>query len=245
MVVRTHTSRHPAGLDLIPLERPDARISFPGGGPAMMNKFIHAIDGFKDGCTLSGIVASGEDPQTSTFSAMLLDFRRARPCVASLSITSNPGNVLGTMLWPLRAGRSPKVFANLLHEDGQQHGGGTINMVDFRYTSLKGCESFRLPDPVDDFRCFGDSIYAACTQVTPSGQRVQVHRYRPGFGEAQKLCTVAEAYDANGRSSIEDLKVLGVGQAGLAVSLGEHLALGRVAEPRRPIWRLRGTLEQA
>jgi len=236
IAVRTHQNRHPAGLDLIPLGRPDVRISFPGGSWATRGKYIHALDGFEEGCSLSGVACSGEHPLTSAFSAMLFDFRRPAPCVVDLPVTSvRQGHPVGTMLWPLRAGRSPKVYANLLHDEGRRHGRGTIAMVDFRYPSMEGCARFQLPDPVDDFRCFGGSIYAACTDTTAQQQRLRVHRCTPSQpGVAECLCTVVEAYDAGGRNPREDLKVFSVCPRGFAVSYGEYLALGTIAEPCWP-----------
>eukprot|EP00418_Pyrodinium_bahamense_P036366 CAMPEP_0179206646 /NCGR_PEP_ID=MMETSP0796-20121207/103040_1 /TAXON_ID=73915 /ORGANISM="Pyrodinium bahamense, Strain pbaha01" /LENGTH=489 /DNA_ID=CAMNT_0020911569 /DNA_START=6 /DNA_END=1472 /DNA_ORIENTATION=- len=237
IAVRTHQNRHPAGLDLIPLGRPDVRISFPGGSWATRGKYIHALDGFEEGCSLSGVACSGEHPLTSAFSAMLFDFRRPAPCVVDLPVTSvQQGHPIGTMLWPLRAGRSPKVYANLLHEEGRRQGRGTIAMVDFRYPSSGVCVQFQLPSPVDDFRCFGDSIYAACTDAgSMQQQRLRVHRCSPSRpGAAESLCTVVEAYDAGGRSPREDLKVFSVCPRGFAVSYGEYLALGTIAEPRWP-----------
>lgn len=235
LAVRTHQNRHPAGLDLIPLARPDGRVSFQGGSWATRGKYIHALDGFEDGCTLSGVACSGEHPLTSAFSAMLFDFRRPAPCVVDLPVTSvRQGHPLGTMLWPLRAGRPPQVFANLLHDEDRGQGRGTIAMVDFRYpTMLDVCTRIRLPQPVDDFRCFEGNIYAACTESVSSRQRVRILRCVPGFSAcaAETLCTVAEAYDAGGRSPREDLKVFSICQRGFATSYGEHLALGSISQP--------------
>mmetsp|Transcript_35601 Transcript_35601/g.65952 ORF Transcript_35601/g.65952 Transcript_35601/m.65952 type:complete len:495 (-) Transcript_35601:95-1579(-) len=234
IAVRTHQNRHPAGLDLIPLERPDDRISFPGGSWATRGKYIHALDGFEEGCSVSGVACSGEHPLTSAFSAMLFDFRKAQPCVADLPVTSaRQGHPQGTMLWPLRAGRSPKVYANLLHEDGRRYGQGTIAMVDFRYPATEVCVRFQLPDPVDDFRCFGGNIYAACTQaVEPCQQRLRIFRCNPNKPECPELLsTVVEDYDAGGRSTREDLKVFAICPRGFATSYGEHLSLGMMAEP--------------
>lgn len=236
IAVRTHQNRHPAGLDLIQLGRPDVRISFPGGSWETRGKYIHALDGFEEGCSLSGVACSGEHPLTSAFSAMLFDFRRPAPCVVDLPVTSvRQGHPVGTMLWPLRAGRSPKVYANLLHEEGRRHGRGTIAMVDFRFPAMDSCVRFELPDPVDDFRCFGGSIYAACTDSSTLQQRLRVHRCTPSeLGVAECLCTVVETYDAGGRSPREDLKVFSVCPRGFAVSYGEYLALGTIAEPCWP-----------
>eukprot|EP00931_Biecheleriopsis_adriatica_P120438 TRINITY_DN95564_c0_g1_i1.p1 TRINITY_DN95564_c0_g1~~TRINITY_DN95564_c0_g1_i1.p1 ORF type:complete len:500 (-),score=67.56 TRINITY_DN95564_c0_g1_i1:71-1570(-) len=236
IAVRTQQNRHPVGLDLIPLGRPDTRISFPGGSWATRGKFIHALDGFEEGCSLSGVACSGEHPLTSAFSAMLFDFRRPAPCVVDLPVTSvRTGHPVGTMLWPLRAGQSPKVYANLLHEEGQKHNRGTIAMVDFRYPAPDSGVRFNLPDPVDDFRCFSGNIYAACTD-TSDGQSLRLHRCDPNLpGVSECLCTVVEAYDAGGRSPREDLKVFSICPRGFAVSYGEQLALGAVKEARRPI----------
>lgn len=236
IAVRTHQNRHPAGLDLIHLDRPDVRISWPGGSWATRGKYIHALDGFEEGCSLNAVACSGEHPLTSAFSAMLFDFRRPAPCVVDLPVTSlRQGHPVGTMLWPLRAGCSPKVYANLLHEEGRRTGRGTIAMIDFRYPSMDGGVRFELPDPVDDFRCFGGSIYAACTDTSSRQQQLRVYRCTPSQpGIAECLCTVVEAYDAGGRSPREDLKVFSVCPRGFAVSYGEYLALGTVAQPRWP-----------
>mmetsp|Transcript_46082 Transcript_46082/g.72821 ORF Transcript_46082/g.72821 Transcript_46082/m.72821 type:complete len:542 (-) Transcript_46082:195-1820(-) len=232
IAVRTHLYRHPAGLDLIPVERPDARFSFPGGSPQTRGKYIHALDGFEDGCSINGIACSGEHPVTSAFSAMLFDFRHPNPCVADLPVTSSlQGYALGTMLWPLRAGQSPKVYANLLHESSDGRNGGTIAMVDFRYPAKEVVDVFHLPDPVDDFRCFGGSIYAACTEVIECTQRLRLHRCTPGRAESECLCTIVEEYDAGGRSAKEDLKVFSISSHGFVVSHGEQLTYGRVVEP--------------
>lgn len=232
IAVRTHQNRHPAGLDLIPLGRPDVRISFPGGSWATRGKYIHALDGFEEGCSLSAVACSGEHPLTSAFSAMLFDFRRPAPCVVDLPVTSVlQGHPVGTMLWPLRAGQSPQVYANLLYEEDHQHGCGTVAMVDFRYPSVDVCVRFEFPDPVEDFRCFGGSIYAACSDASKLSLRV--HRSVPSQpGTSECLCTVVEAHDAAGRSPHGDLKVFSICPRGFAVSYGEHLALGTMAEPR-------------
>lgn len=230
LAVRTQQNRHPAGLDLIPLRRPDARMSFPGGSSATNGKYIHALDGFEEGCSLSEVVCSGEHPLTSVFSVMLFDFRRPAPCVVDLPVTSvRQGQTTSMMLWPLRAGRRPRVYANLLHEEGR----GTIAMVDFRYPSADVTVLFQLPNPVDDFRCFGGSLYAACTDSVGCHQRLGVHRCSPaaGNGAPERLCTVVETYDGEGRSPREDLKVFSVCSRGFAISYGEHLALGAVASP--------------
>jgi len=237
IAVRTHQNRHPAGLDLIPLGRPDARVSFQGGSIATRGKYIHAIEGFEEGCSLSGVACSGEHPVTSAFSAMLFDFRRPVPCVVDLPVTSvDQGHPIGTMLWPLRAGPAPKAYANLMQE-GRRQGPGTIAMVDFRYPFLnESSPCFNLPGPVDDFRCFGGSIYAACTEITGNQQHLRIHRYTPSqAATVECLCTVVEAYDAGDRNPREDLKVFSVCSRGFATSYGEHLALGTVAEPRRAI----------
>lgn len=233
VAVRTHQNRHPAGLDLIPVQRPDARISFPGGSVATRGKYIHALDGFEEGCSLSGIACSGEDATTSAFSAMLFDFRRPGPCVVELPVTSQQqGHPHATMLWPLRAGRAPQVYANLLHEEGRHNEGGTIAMVDFRFPSMQVAEHYRVPSPVDDFRCLQGSIYAACTDVTSSGKRLRVHRCNPSQPSSSEcLSTVVEAYDSGDRIPREDLKVFSICPRGFAMSHGEHLSLGRLAEP--------------
>lgn len=225
---------------MIPLARPDGRVSFPGGSRATHGKFIHALDGFEEGCSLNSIACSGELPLTSSFSAMLFDFRRSAPCVMDLAVASaRQGHPAGTMLCPFRAGRHAKVYANLFNE-GQRHGKSTIAMVDFRSNNAdrRGL-SFQLPDPVDDFRCFGGSIYAACTEArvcaASGSRRLRVLRCSPGRpNDVESISTIVESYDSGGRGvHDEDLKVLSICQRGFAVSYGEHLALGTVAEPLR------------
>lgn len=235
VVVRTHQNRHPVGLDLIPLGRPDARMSFPGGSWATRGKYIHALDGFEEGCSTSCIACSGEHPLTSAFSVMLFDFRLSSPCVSDVPVTSREqGHALGTMLWPLRAGQSHRVFANLLYEEAPKTSGGIITMVDFRYPVLDPGICFELPDPVDDFRCFSGNIYAACTDTTSKMSRLRLHRCNPSQpGITECLGTAVEAHDAAGRSPREDLKVFSICPRGFTVSYGEHLAVGTVAEPQQ------------
>lgn len=231
IAVRTHQNRHPAGLDLIPIACPEARISFQGGSAATRGRYIHALDGFEDGCSLSSVACSGEDAQTSAFSAMLFDFRRSSPCVVDLPVTSQQqGHPHATMLWPLRAGRSPQVYANLLDES-RHNEGGVIAMVDFRYPSMEVADLFRFPDPVDDFRCLDGSIYAACTEVSASGKRINIQRCAHGQPHIERICTVVETYDSRGRQPKEDLKVFSICSTGFAMTYGEQLTLGRLAEP--------------
>jgi len=111
-------------------------------------------------------------------------------------------------------------------------------MIDFRYPVIDDLSvRFQLPDPVDDFRCFGGSIYAACTDTSSPQHKLGVHRCSPSQpGTAESLCTVVEAYDAAGRSPREDLKVFSVCQRGFAVAYGDYLALGTIAEPSWPSW---------
>jgi len=232
IALRTHQNRHPAGLDLIPLDRPDVRITFPGGSWATRGKYIHALDCFEEGCSLNAVACTGEHPLTSAFSVMLFDFRRPLPCVADLPVTSvHQGHPVGTMLWPLRAGRSPQVYASLLQEE-RHKGHGVITMIDFRYPSTTSRVTFELPNPVDDFRCFEGNIYAACTDTSSGRHDLHIHRCKssePGLSE--DLCTVVESYDAGGRSPREDLRVLSLCRRGFAVSFGENLALGTIRQP--------------
>jgi hypothetical protein len=231
IAVRTHRNRHPAGLDLINVERPDARISFQGGSSAMRGKYIHALDSFADSRSLSAITCSGEDATTSAFSAMLFDFRHALPRVVEIPVTSQQqGHAHATMLWPLRAGRAHQVYANLLDEN-RHNEGGVIAMVDFRYPSNEVVELFRFPDPVDDFRYFDGSIYATCTEVTRSGKRIHLQRCAHGQPNIERLCTVVEAYDAGGRIMKDDLKVFSICARGFAMTYGEKLSIGQIVEP--------------
>eukprot|EP00747_Dinoflagellata_sp_TGD_P022475 gnl/TRDRNA2_/TRDRNA2_129138_c0_seq1.p1 gnl/TRDRNA2_/TRDRNA2_129138_c0~~gnl/TRDRNA2_/TRDRNA2_129138_c0_seq1.p1 ORF type:complete len:343 (+),score=37.67 gnl/TRDRNA2_/TRDRNA2_129138_c0_seq1:23-1051(+) len=236
IVVRTHQNRHPAGIDLIDMNRPGVHLSHPGGSYLTRGKYIHALDGFEEGCSLGGVAFSGEHPISSSFSAMLFDFRLDDPCVVDLPVTSvRQGHPVGTMLWPLRAGRSKQVYANLLHEEGRRQGIGTIAMVDFRFPSMESAVCFQLPDPVDDFRCLEGSIYAACTDIDPLShcQRVRLHRASPSEPHVSEcLCTVVEAYDSEGRSPREDLKVFSICPRGFAASYGENLAFGTVSQPQ-------------
>eukprot|EP00928_Gymnodinium_smaydae_P088592 TRINITY_DN72660_c0_g1_i1.p1 TRINITY_DN72660_c0_g1~~TRINITY_DN72660_c0_g1_i1.p1 ORF type:complete len:548 (+),score=72.59 TRINITY_DN72660_c0_g1_i1:94-1737(+) len=232
IAVRTQEDRHPDGLDVIWLDRPDARLSLVGGGPEMRGKYIHAIDGFEDGCSLGNVACSGENPVTSAFSAMLLDFRRPSPCVVDVTVASvQQGHPVGTMLWPLRAGRGSKVFANLLHERDGKRSHGTIAMVDFRYPT--GYEAtYEFEHPVDDFRYFDGHIYAACTDNVVNQQRLRILRCDPHRPDvAESLCTVAEAFDEPGRGAKEDLKVFSICQRGFVTSFGESLSLCTVADP--------------
>lgn len=234
IAVRIHENRNPAGLDLIHLDRPDAKISIPGGSHAMREKFVHAIDGFQEGTSLSGLACSGEDPLTSSFSAMLFDFRRPLPCVVDLPVTSaRQGFPAGTMLWPLRAGKSPTVFANLLHDEAS--GGGTVVMVDFRFPTMDICTRFHFPDAVEDFRYFDGGVYAACTDARSTLQRLHIHRSMVSEPtRTERLCSVVESYDPDpgSRDMREDLKVFSISARGFAVSFGESLALGTLANPR-------------
>eukprot|EP00927_Polykrikos_kofoidii_P018829 TRINITY_DN18774_c0_g1_i3.p1 TRINITY_DN18774_c0_g1~~TRINITY_DN18774_c0_g1_i3.p1 ORF type:complete len:494 (+),score=51.95 TRINITY_DN18774_c0_g1_i3:402-1883(+) len=240
VAVRTHLNRHPAGMDIIPVERPDARVTLPGGSWTTRGKYIHAIDAFEEGCTLGEIACSGEHPLTSAFSAMLFDFRRSAPCVVDLAVACvRQGHPVGTRLWPLRAGRSPRVYANLLREEGPKRKQGAIAMVDFRYPSMDARDTlFHLPDPIDDFRVFNGSIYTVGTDNASCRQRLRVHRCSTTWpGSVEVLSTVDEAYDAEGRNPREDLKVFSISQRGFVASYGEHLALGSIVEPswRRPL----------
>eukprot|EP00929_Paragymnodinium_shiwhaense_P000947 TRINITY_DN101147_c0_g1_i1.p1 TRINITY_DN101147_c0_g1~~TRINITY_DN101147_c0_g1_i1.p1 ORF type:complete len:513 (-),score=29.04 TRINITY_DN101147_c0_g1_i1:88-1626(-) len=235
LAVRTHQNRHPAGLDIIPLERPEARYSVVGGSLAAHRKFIHAIDGFEEGCTLNEIACSGEHPRTSAFSAMLFDFRTAGRCVLDVPVTS--GYAMGTMLWPLRAGRCKKVYANLLQEETHRRTRGTIVMVDFRYPTAE-IGRFDFQEPVDDFRCFSGDIYSVCPEPcvrASSTQRLRILRTRTSEGSGLPEClhTVVRKYDATRDFAREDLKVLSVNQRGFALSYGENLCLGTITEPDR------------
>lgn len=230
VAVRTHANRHPAGLDILSLDRPDAKTSLEAGSEMTRGKYVHAVDGFEGCCSLHALAASGEHPLTSAFSAMLFDFRRPSPCVADLPVTSlKQGHPVGTMLWPLRAGQSPVVYANLMDEG--RRGCGRIAMVDFRYPAAGVVTNFELPGHVDDFRCFGGHIYAACTELGPT-QQLSVYRCSHSEPQAQHLCTVVEAYKPVDVAQ-EDLKVLSVCQRGFAVSFGEgQLVTANIMDPR-------------
>ncbi|CAJ1452989.1 unnamed protein product [Effrenium voratum] len=228
VALKTIRNRHPAGMDLIHLERPDARRSIAGGCSECGGKFLHALDCFEQSCSLTNVVCTGEHPVTSCFSAMLFDFRRSLPCVLDVPVTENN---LGTMLWPLRTGRFPQVYANLLHEGRSSH--GEITMVDFRFPSLKPAMHCKLPSPIEDFRCLEGSIYAVCADTNLGRSRLRLHRFSPGACMTECLCTVAEAYDGRGRTSREDLKVFSVCPGGFAIAYGNELALGSLQRPQR------------
>jgi len=253
VAVRTH-GRYPVGLDLIPMERPDAHVSFRAGSYLTRHKHIHALDGFEGGCSMSSVVCSGEHPVNNAFSAMLFDFRCSVPCVVDVPVASQEqGYPVGTMLWPLRAGVQHIVYAHLKHseDDAIFSGQSSIAMVDLRRPLTSACYRFSLASSVDDFRCFGGSIYAVCTgssatgseqQSTPQRQQQQqqqqqlnVIRCTPGRSDysGESLCTIQAGLGARGQTP-EDLKVLSVCQRGFAVSFGEQLALGTIVQP----WRL-------
>lgn len=194
----------------------------------MLGQYIHAVDGFEEHCSLGCLVCSAEDPETSTFSAMLLDFRRPKPCVSAVPLTS----ALGTMLWPLRCGPAPRAYANIVGEDPAL--ASTIVSIDFRNPCFERQDSLKLPHVVDDFRCFGGAIYAACTESLPSGaQRTQISRCTPtdGTGHSEILCTAAETREVGHMQ--EDLKVLSVNQQGLALSWDERLSHGGIVNKLR------------
>lgn len=232
VTVRTGPDRSPAGMDLIPLDRPDALVSFPGGCAAMMGKYIHALDGFDEGCSLSSVICAGEDALTNAFSVMLFDFRRQSPGVVDLPVAAL-GQPPTSTVWPLRAGSSPLAFAGM----GRRGPGGgiaVVQVVDFRYPAFGSGMQVCFPGEVDDFRCFGGSLYAACTAP---GAQASVFRCSPrGPQEPELLSSVAGAWAPapSGQSPLEDLKVLTVSQRGFALSCGEHLLLGSVTEARRP-----------
>lgn len=228
VALKTVKSRQPVGVDVIQLGHPDQRRSIHGGSVESGGKFLHALDCFEGCCSLSSIVCTGEHPETSFFSAMLFDFRRSRSCVMDVPVTEND---FGTLLWPLRTGRFPQVYANLLREGVTNR--GEITMVDFRYPSLKLSVHCPLPNPVEDFRCLEGSIYAVTSDTELGQSRLQLHRFDPDAGITECLCTVVEAYDARGRTSREDLKVFSICPQGFALAYGGEFALGNVTRPRR------------
>lgn len=168
---------------------------------------------------------------------MLFDFRCSMPCVMDLPVTSLPlGCPIGTMLWPLRAGREKTVYANLLHDDqiSGRRSQGTIAMVDFRYSAPwdPSQMSFQLPYPVDDFRCSSGHIYACCTE-RPS-RALHILRCQQGVPDSvESLRTVVEVRDPPGQRPYEDLKVLSVCEAGFALSYDHYMAMGTIADPRK------------
>ncbi|CAK0829150.1 unnamed protein product, partial [Prorocentrum cordatum] len=203
-----------------------ARVSFPGGARATMCKYIHALDGFEEGCSLSSVVCTGEHASTSAFSIMLFDFRRQSPCVVDLPMTS-AGQPSSSMLWPLRAGPSPIVYANMDTEP--RHGPGSkIAMIDFRYPTIDSQMQLCFPERVDDFRCFGGSLYAACSLAGARQRQTDILRCRPGGPrEVELLLSMVGACTASGRSPHEDLKRAGSEPAGL------RLLLRRAPPPRQ------------
>jgi len=237
VAVRTHQGRHPVGLEVIHLERPDVRLSLPAGTSSTRGKYIHGIDGFLEGCSLSCIPCSGEDPVSKSFSAMLFDFRLSVPCVMDKPmISTEQGHPKGTMLWPLRAGRDWKVYANIINEATLKSGKGTIGMVDLRYPSPDVCNYFQLPAPIDDFRCFGSNIYAACSEASSlaptSLQHLNIYRCTPSIPDATDCLGVVAEYDPRQRSGTEDLKTFAVCPWGFAASYGDHVALGNIKQPK-------------
>jgi len=184
VTVRTGPDRSPAGMDLIPLDRPDALVSFPGGCAAMMGKYIHALDGFDERCSLSSVICAGEDALTNAFSVMLFDFRRQSPGVVDLPVAALGQPATSTTVWPLRAGASPLAFAGM----GRRGPGGGIDVVqgvDFRYPAAGSGVQVCFPGEVDDFRCFGGSLYAACT--APGAQQTQASVFRCSPGGPREL----------------------------------------------------------
>ncbi|CAK0855197.1 unnamed protein product [Prorocentrum cordatum] len=232
VTVRTGPDRCPAGMDLIPLDRPDALVSFQGGCSATMGKYIHALDGFEEGCSLSSVICAGEDAFTSAFSVMLFDFRRQSPGVVDLPVAAL-GQPPTSTVWPLRAGASHLAYAGM----GRRGAGGGIAVVDFRYPTTSSGMQVCFPGELDDFRCFGGSLYAACTARGARGTEASVFRCSPsGPRELELLSSVVGAWplSSSGQGALEDLKVLTVSQRGFALSCGEHLLLGSVAEAGRP-----------
>lgn len=231
VTVRTQHNRQPAGLDLIPLARPDARVSFSAGSLQMRGLCIHAIDGFDEGCSLSSMIGSGESP-SGGFSAMLLDFRCSTPAVLSVPVPSQAwGHTADAMLWPLRGGRTRTAYAHLLQcgEGGEYCSQGSIATIDFRLpVSDIFSDRIELPEPVDDFRYFDGSIYAACTNATTLAQsrKLQLFRYILGASKPG-----AECLWHGSRAGSQGLKVLSVSQRGFVVSHEEHMTHGTIRQP--------------
>eukprot|EP00927_Polykrikos_kofoidii_P061997 TRINITY_DN56820_c0_g1_i1.p1 TRINITY_DN56820_c0_g1~~TRINITY_DN56820_c0_g1_i1.p1 ORF type:complete len:595 (+),score=76.99 TRINITY_DN56820_c0_g1_i1:94-1878(+) len=229
VVVQTRENRCPIGIVLVPVDRPDGSTRFAGGCSKMRGKYIHAIEAFPDSVGLAGTVCSAEDPLTGAFSAMLLDFRLALPCVLDMPITTKlPTRPRSTMLWPLRVGSSSKVYANLFdHQDGRSRRPGTIAAADFRLPSFGVYEQLRLPDRVEDFRYVDGDLYTLCARNTAKTKQIGLYRSVGRGTIAKEISTVLESSDT---SFHEDVHFLGVGAKGFAVSYGTHLAVGAIAE---------------
>mmetsp|Transcript_65620 Transcript_65620/g.154353 ORF Transcript_65620/g.154353 Transcript_65620/m.154353 type:complete len:436 (-) Transcript_65620:187-1494(-) len=211
----------PAGMDIIDPERA-AVTQLAGGGRMSHGKFLHNIDGFEGGCSLSQVASCGEEAITCDFSAMLFDFRRGDPCVLDVPVAAD-----GTLLWPLRAGRFPQVYVNLRRNDQPSK---TIQMVDFRYPSeLLPAMYCNLPSAVDDFHYLDGNLYALCTDHSLQTERAKLHRFNPEAGITECLCTVVEAYDAHGWHRRNDMKVLATYHGGFAVAHGQELWVGTLA----------------
>ncbi|CAE7433805.1 unnamed protein product [Symbiodinium sp. CCMP2456] len=227
LALKTRRNRVPSGLDIIDLEYAGQSV-VEGGSRASRGKFLHAVDGFDGGCSLHQVPMVGEHPLSTSFSAMLFDFRRSDACVLDVPVTDEGGMVL----WPLRAGRFPQVFCGLVPESSSLAGPqGLISMVDFRYAAAM-VPAIHLPGPVDDFRFLDGSIYAICSDLNTRPSPLTLHRYSPEAGRAEYLCTVVES--CTGRRSEWDIKVLGIHPGGFAVAFGDELAVGTVARP--PGW---------
>mmetsp|Transcript_27253 Transcript_27253/g.50022 ORF Transcript_27253/g.50022 Transcript_27253/m.50022 type:complete len:476 (-) Transcript_27253:31-1458(-) len=227
IAIRTTPRRRPAGLDFIPLQRPDRRISFPGGSWATKGKFIHAVDGFEEGCSLGSVACIGENSHNSHYYAMLFDFRLSKPCVVDFQVTSDQQSKEGTMLWPFHAGCFPMVYGNL--QPSSQS--GSISMIDFRHPAVQELlPFFELPRPVDDFRCYRGQLYTLCTSGIT--KNLEVYRCSPCTREVECLCHFPQGPAVGGLPGVPvDLKHLGICDAGFAAANGASLTLASIAEP--------------
>ena len=111
LAVRTR-SRYPAGLDLIPWERPEESKSILFHQDPALQHWVHAIDLF-DTRSMNQVACAGEDTRSGQFSIFVLDLRMdaTQRIVHKMPVTR--GHPLGTMLWPLRTHGSHSVYANL------------------------------------------------------------------------------------------------------------------------------------
>jgi len=204
--------------------------------------YILALDDFEEGCSLGALPCMGQQPLTSAYSALLLDFRRRKPCVVAVPFaTGRWGHDGSATPWPFRAGASSVVYANLLLDDAQQpqqphqQGGGTVAAIDFWHPAATGpCAHYQLPHRVDDFHLFGGDLYALCTEEGILQHTTRIYRCSRSE-QALELCAIADQQTTLFDSPREKLKVFSICSRGFAVTYGRSLALGAIVEPPGPL----------